>query len=53
MVQNLTGGSGLTLANRWPTSADKDGLTIAILERATPQLAIQGDANVPGSIRCK
>ena len=46
VVQNLTGGSGLTLANRLAVNAEKDGTAIAILERATPQLAVQGDANV-------
>jgi tripartite-type tricarboxylate transporter receptor subunit TctC len=46
VVQNLTGGSGLTLANRLAVNAEKDGTMIAILERATPQLAVQGDPNV-------
>ena len=47
VVQNLTGGgSGLVLANRLYVNAEKDGSVIAILERGTPQLAIQGDPNV-------
>ena len=46
VVQNLTGANGLALANRLAFNADKDGTVIAILERATPQLAVQGDPNV-------
>jgi tripartite-type tricarboxylate transporter receptor subunit TctC len=46
VVQNLTGGNGLALANRLYVNAEKDGTAIAILERGTPQLAIQGDPNV-------
>jgi tripartite-type tricarboxylate transporter receptor subunit TctC len=47
VVQNLTGGgSGLVLANRLYVNSEKDGSVIAILERGTPQLAIQGDSNV-------
>src|SRR5882672_12816701 len=44
VVQNLQ-SAGLVLANRIYAGAEKDGSTIAILERGTPQLAIQGDAN--------
>ena len=44
VVQNLT-SSGLVLANRVYAGAEKDGSTIAIIERGTPQLAIQGDPN--------
>src|SRR5207237_5534358 len=44
VVQNLT-AAGLVLANRIYAGADKEGTTIAILERGTPQLAIQGDPN--------
>ena len=43
-MQNLQ-SAGLVLANRIYTSAEKDGTVIAILERGTPQLAIQGDPN--------
>jgi tripartite-type tricarboxylate transporter receptor subunit TctC len=46
VVQNLTGANGLALANRLSNNAEKDGSVIGILERATPQLAIQGDPNV-------
>lgn len=44
VVQNLQ-AAGLVLANRIYNSAPKDGSTIAILERGTPQVAIQGDPN--------
>ncbi len=44
VVQNLQ-SSGLVLANRLYNSPDPDGLTIGIIERGTPQLAIMGDAN--------
>jgi tripartite-type tricarboxylate transporter receptor subunit TctC len=44
VVQNLQ-AAGLVLGNRIYNSAEKDGSTIAILERGTPQLAIQGDPN--------
>jgi tripartite-type tricarboxylate transporter receptor subunit TctC len=45
VVQNI-GTAGLALANRLYGNADRDGMTIAILERGTPQLAVQGDPNV-------
>ena len=44
IVQNLT-SSGLVLANRVFATAEKDGTVIAIIERGTPQLAIQGEPN--------
>lgn len=44
VVQNLH-AAGLVLANRLYASAEKDGTVIGILERATPQLAIQGEPN--------
>src|SRR6266550_311654 len=44
VVQNLQ-SAGLVLANRIYAGAEKDGTTIAILERGTPQLAVQGDPN--------
>jgi tripartite-type tricarboxylate transporter receptor subunit TctC len=44
VVQNLQ-AAGLVLANRIYTNAEKDGSVIAILERGTPQLAVQGDSN--------
>jgi tripartite-type tricarboxylate transporter receptor subunit TctC len=46
VVQNLSGANGLALANRLYVNSEKDGTVIAILERGTPQLAVQGDANV-------
>ena len=46
VVQNLSGANGLALANRLANNSEKDGSVIAILERGTPQLAVQGDANV-------
>jgi tripartite-type tricarboxylate transporter receptor subunit TctC len=44
VVQNLQ-SAGLVLANRIANSAEKDGSTIAIIERGVPQVAIQGDPN--------
>src|ERR1700704_1787509 len=44
IVQNLQ-SAGLVLANRIYAGAEKDGSVIAILERGTPQLAVQGDPN--------
>ncbi len=44
VVQNLQ-SAGLILANRVYSTAEKDGSVIAILERGTPQLAIQGEPN--------
>jgi tripartite-type tricarboxylate transporter receptor subunit TctC len=44
VVQNLQ-SAGLVLANRLYANAEKDGTTIAIIERGTPQLAVQGDPN--------
>jgi tripartite-type tricarboxylate transporter receptor subunit TctC len=45
IVQNLQ-SSGLVLANRIYSSAEKDGTVIAMIERGTPQLAVQGEPNV-------
>jgi tripartite-type tricarboxylate transporter receptor subunit TctC len=44
VVQNLQ-SSGLALANRIYNAPDKEGLTIAIVERGAPQIAIMGDPN--------
>jgi tripartite-type tricarboxylate transporter receptor subunit TctC len=44
VVQNLQ-AAGLVLANRIYAGAEKDGTVIAIIERGTPQLAIQGEPN--------
>src|ERR1700693_1770587 len=46
VVQNLSGANGLALAHRLYVNAEKDGSVVGILERATPQLAVQGDPNV-------
>ncbi|MCC6887731.1 MAG: hypothetical protein IT536_04275 [Hyphomicrobiales bacterium] len=43
-VQFTPGGGGLVTANRIYNASERDGLTLAKLERATPQLAIQGYA---------
>jgi tripartite-type tricarboxylate transporter receptor subunit TctC len=45
VVQNMPGAGGLVLANRIYNTAEKDGTVLAKLERAVPQLAIQGDRN--------
>ncbi|HVY58765.1 MAG TPA: tripartite tricarboxylate transporter substrate-binding protein [Xanthobacteraceae bacterium] len=45
IVQNNPGAGGLITANRIYNTAEKDGSVIAKLERAVPQLAIQGEAN--------
>jgi len=45
VVQNNPGAGGLVTANRIYNTADKEGLTIAKIERAVPQLQIQGDRN--------
>jgi tripartite-type tricarboxylate transporter receptor subunit TctC len=45
VVQNNPGSGGLVSANRLYNSAEKDGSVIAKLERAVPQLQIQGDKN--------
>jgi len=42
-VQYTPGGGGLVTANRIANTSEADGLTIAKLERATPQLAVQGN----------
>ncbi len=45
IVQNNPGGGGLVTANRLYFNAEKDGSVLAKLERAVPQLAIQGNPN--------
>jgi tripartite-type tricarboxylate transporter receptor subunit TctC len=45
IVQNNPGGGGLVTANRLYFNSDKDGSVLAKLERAVPQLAIQGNPN--------
>jgi tripartite-type tricarboxylate transporter receptor subunit TctC len=45
VAQNIPAGGGLALANRFAAAseADRDGSFIAVIQRAIPQLAIQGD----------
>jgi tripartite-type tricarboxylate transporter receptor subunit TctC len=45
IVQTMPGAGGLVTANRIYYAADKDGSVLAKLERAVPQLAIQGNPN--------
>jgi tripartite-type tricarboxylate transporter receptor subunit TctC len=45
VVQNNPGAGGVITANRLYNSSEKDGTVIAKLERAVPQLAVQGDPN--------
>jgi len=45
IVQNNPGGGGLVTANRLYFNSDKEGAVLAKLERAVPQLAIQGNPN--------
>src|SRR5262245_50430229 len=46
MVQQTPGGGGLVTANRIFQAAERDGSILAKLERATPQLAVQGNPQV-------
>jgi tripartite-type tricarboxylate transporter receptor subunit TctC len=45
-VQYTPGGGGLVTANRIYNASEKDGTVLAKLERATPQLAVQGHPQV-------
>ena len=45
VVQNTPGGGGLVLANRLYNTAERDGLTLGVVQPGTPQVAMQGDAN--------
>jgi tripartite-type tricarboxylate transporter receptor subunit TctC len=45
VVQSNPGGGGLITANRLYVNSEKDGTVLAKLERAVPQLAIQGNPN--------
>ena len=47
IVQNNPGGGGLVTANRTYFNSEKDGSVLVKLERAVPQLAIQGHPNAP------
>ena len=45
VVQSNPGAGGLVTANRFYFNSDRDGSVLAKLERAVPQLAIEGHAN--------
>lgn len=45
-VQYTPGGGGLVTANRIYNASERDGTVLAKLERATPQLAVQGHPQV-------
>jgi tripartite-type tricarboxylate transporter receptor subunit TctC len=45
VVQNVPGGGGLVAANKIANTTERDGLSISIIQRGVPQLAIQGDPN--------
>lgn len=45
ITQNQQTAGGLLLGNRMYSVAEKDGTVIAIVERSTPQLAVQGEHN--------
>src|SRR6185295_16641045 len=45
-AENRAAGGGLALANAFANGAPKDGSVIAVIQRAIPQLAIQGDKGV-------
>ena len=45
IVQNNPGAGGLVTVNRIYNTAEKDGTVLAKIERAVPQLQIQGDRN--------
>lgn len=43
--QNIPGAGGMLVANRLANSIERDGSVISIMERGTPQLPYEGDAN--------
>ena len=43
VVQNVPGGGGLVAANRLANTAERDGSVISIIQRAVPQLSIEGN----------
>jgi tripartite-type tricarboxylate transporter receptor subunit TctC len=45
VAQNIPDSGGMLVANRLYIPMDRDGATIAIVERGTPQLPYEGDAN--------
>jgi tripartite-type tricarboxylate transporter receptor subunit TctC len=46
VVQNQPGGGGITAANRLSSGIARDGLTLAVVGRGVPQLALLKDPNV-------
>ena len=46
VVQQTPGGGGLVTANRIYQTSERDGTILAKLERAAPQLAVQGNSKV-------
>ena len=46
LVRNMPGAGGMLLANQFVHTREQDGLTMAIMERGTPQLAYEGNPNV-------
>jgi tripartite-type tricarboxylate transporter receptor subunit TctC len=46
VVQQTPGGGGLVTANRIYQTSERDGTVLAKLERAAPQLAVQGNSKV-------
>src|SRR5262245_5929129 len=45
IVQNLPGAAGLASVNRLGKVAERDGITLLVMSRALPQLALAGDPN--------
>jgi tripartite-type tricarboxylate transporter receptor subunit TctC len=45
VVQNITGGGGLVLANRLYNTSERDGSVLAVMQPGIPQVAIQGHPN--------
>ena len=43
--QNIPGAGGMLVANRLANTVERDGSVISIMERGTPQLPYEGDAN--------
>src|ERR1700743_1427234 len=45
VVENQPGGARILAANKLYNTVEKDGLTIAIIQRGTPQVQIEGNPN--------
>ncbi len=45
VAQNIPDAGGMLVANRLANTTERDGATIAIMERGTPQLPYEGDSN--------